>query len=417
MKRLIIFLSIFLVSFQPFLIVSAVSVEGSKAAFVKNNDLWIKVDTHEQRITYGEFIRFPKWSFDGNWIAYIKGDKENEYSIHQGDLWVYHVKTQRKYKIFSNVSTNFNWSPNQNTLGFQSDDVLTMVNVHVLNKPLRVTSKIINFSWLPDGSGFLTSSKAGEDVFSDIILSKILIKNSDMFESHHFYTIPVAKNDYFYGTSQFKWSHDQHWIAFQLVPTASLSADSNTISVLSNDGRIFHKIDEMLNYEEWFQWAPSYNSLAFIRGNNRLSTINKKLTIKDIPKNKTSMYTPSGFVDRDFTWISNNKILVSRSVESDLVDVAERPLPSIYLIDLQTGKERKITSPAENEGDFHPLSTENENKLIWIRTNRDHASVMVANMSGKKQRRWIEKIDLGSWYYEHWNWDEVFSLYQPNIKG
>ncbi|EKN69020.1 hypothetical protein P9E76_14130 [Schinkia azotoformans] len=341
MKEISLLLTIFTVCILSFSIVSAESDDVLKAAFIKENDLWIKVDNHEQRITNDEFIRFPKWSFDGNWVAYIKGDKENEYSIHQGDLWAYHVKTQRKYKVFSNVSTNFNWSPNQNTLGFQSDDVLTMVNVHVLHKPQQITSGIINFSWLPDGSGFLTSSKAGKDVFSDIILSKIFLKNNNTYESHHFYTVPVGKDDYFYGTSQFKWSHDHRWIAFQLVPTASMSADSNTISVISNDSRIFHKIDEMLNYEEWFQWAPSNNSLAFIRGNNRLSTINKKLTIKDMPKNKISMYTPSSFVDRHFSWISNNKLLVSRSVESDLINVAERPLPSIYLIDLQTGKEKK----------------------------------------------------------------------------
>ncbi|MEC1717152.1 TolB family protein [Schinkia azotoformans] len=411
MKGISLLLTIFTVWILSFSIVSAESDDVLKAAFIKDNDLWIKVDNHEQRITNGEFIGFPKWSFDGNWIAYIKGDKENEYSMHQGDLWAYHVKTHRKYKVFSNVSTNFSWSPNQNTLGFQSNDVLTMVNVHVLHKPQQITSGIINFSWLPDGSGFLTSSKAGENVFEDIVLSNILFKDDKRLEPHHFYTIPVGKNDYFYGTSQFKWSHDHRWIAFQLVPTASMSADSNTISVLSNDGRILHKIDEMLNYEEWFQWAPSNNSLAFIRGNNRLSTINKKLTIKDMPKNKISMYTPSGFVDRDFSWISNNKLLVSRSVESDLINVAERPLPSIYLIDLQTGKERKITSPSENEGDFHPQSANNGKSLIWIRTSRDHASVMIANISDRKEKRWIEKIDLGPWYYEHWNWDEVFSLY------
>ncbi|HHW37973.1 MAG TPA: hypothetical protein GXX18_12130 [Bacillales bacterium] len=78
-----------------------------------------------------------------------------------------------------------------------------MINVHVLNKPLQITSGTINFSWLPDGSGFLISSKAGKNVFSDIILSKILFKNDKRLESHHFYTIPVGKDDYFYGTSQF----------------------------------------------------------------------------------------------------------------------------------------------------------------------------------------------------------------------
>ncbi|MEC1721244.1 hypothetical protein [Schinkia azotoformans] len=87
MKGISLLLTIFTVWILSFSIVSAESDDVLKAAFIKDNDLWIKVDNHEQRITNDEFIRFPKWSFDGNWVAYIKGDKENEYSIHQGDLW------------------------------------------------------------------------------------------------------------------------------------------------------------------------------------------------------------------------------------------------------------------------------------------------------------------------------------------
>lgn len=413
MKRIILFLTIFIVGILPFSNASAEPNNDLKAAFIKDDDLWIKIDNKETKITHGETIRYPKWSFDGNWIAYIKGNKENKDSLNQGDLWVYNVETKKQYKVFSNVSTNFSWSPNQNTLGFQSDEDLMVVTVNSLEQPKTIASAIINFSWLPDGCGFLTSSKKGEDVFSDILLTKILKNNNNQFESHHFHTIPVGENGYFYGTSEFKWSFDHSWIAFQLIPTASLSADSNTINVISNDGKNFYKIDEMLNYTAWFQWAPSGNSLAFIQGNKRVSTINKKLEIKDLSKNKTSKYTPKGFVDRDFSWISDKIVLVSRSVESDLADIAERPLPSIYLIELQTGKQTKITLPASKEGDFRPISINNGQSLIWIRTDREQASVWIGNMRDMKQKRWIEKIDLGTWYYEHWNWDEVFSLYQP----
>lgn len=418
MKRMIMVLAIIFINIYPCFIVSAESNDILKAAFIKENDLWIKIDNNEKRITNGEYIRFPKWSFDGNWIAYIKETKENEYS-NQGELWVYDVKKEKKYKAFSKVSENFSWSPNQNTIGFQSDDILMMAEVKLLHQPQKVTSGIINFSWFPDGNGFLTSSKAGKDVFSDILLSKILIKDNHKIESQHFYTIPVGKNDHFYGTSQFKWSFDNKWISFLLVPTASMSADSNTISVLSSDGQKFYKIDEMLNYGEWFQWAPSDNFLAFIKGSNRVSTLNKKLEMKDMMKNKTSILTSTGFVDRDFTWISNNKFFVSRSVENDFfVNPDKRPQPSIYLVDLITKKERQITSPSPfpNEGDFYPMSINNGKGLMWIRTHKDYANVWTATIEGMNPKTWIAKMDLGSWYYEHWNWDEVFSLYQPKEK-
>lgn len=407
------FILIFILYNHSFSFISAESNNELAAAFIKNNDLWIKIKDKEMRVTNGEYVRFPKWSFDGNWIAYIRGIKEGQTPLYQGELWLYDVKSNTHFKVTSNVNKNFQWAPNRNTLGYQSDKVLKITDVKSLNVHHNIASGIINFSWLPDGSGLLTSSKAGESVFSDILLNKFILKNNNQFQPHHFFTIRVREDDNFYGTSQFKWSYDHCWIAFQIIPTASLSADSNTIGVLSNDGRSFYMVGEMLNYEEWFQWAPGKNFLAYVQGINRISTLNKKLEVKNIHKDTKVLITPKGYVDRDLTWKTDNQIFVSRSAESDLVDVAQRPMPSIYHVNLVTNKQKKITYPSSNEGDFYPISLKNEEKFIWIRTNREQASVLIGDTNGINQRHWIKKIDLGTWYYEHWNWNEVFSLYQP----
>ncbi|PEC50910.1 hypothetical protein COJ46_01395 [Bacillus sp. AFS077874] len=411
-RKVIIFLSIFILWFQQCSFVAAETNSNLKAAFLKNDDLWIKIEESEMRITNSKYVRFPKWSYDGNWIAYISGVKEEYSPLFKGDLWIYHIKTRKHFKISSNVSNNFQWAPNQNSLGFQSDNELKMIDVKFMKQQHKISSGVIEFSWLPDGSGFLTSTKVGESVYSDIDLSKFILKHNNQYEHQHFYTIRVAENDHYYGTSQFKWSYDHSWIAFLLVPTASLSADSNTICVLSNDGASFHKINEMLPYEEWFVWAKSVNFLANIKGFNRVSTVNKKIEIIKMSNDTKFTFTPKGYVDRDLIWKTNNQIYVSRSVESDLIEVEQRPLPSIYQINLQTKKQKKITFPLANEGDFYPLSINNGEKLVWIRTNRKQASVLIAGKNGKNQRIWINNIDLGTWYYEHWNWNEVFNLYQ-----
>ncbi len=409
MKKIIMFLLIFLLSTQ---VVSAETNSKLKAAFIKNNDLWIKIEDREMRITSGDYVRFPKWSSDGNWIAYLRGIKEDETALYQGELWLYDVKSNNHFRVTSNVNNNFLWAPNQNILAFQSDFVLKITDVNSLNQHQTIASGIINFSWLPDGKGFLTSSKAGESVFSDILLTKIIPKTNNQYHPHHLYIIRVGKDNYYYGTSQFKWSYDHNWIAFQIIPTASLSADSNTLAVLSSDGKSFYKMDEMLNYEEWFNWAPRKNSLAYIEGFNRVSTLNKKLNVKKMFKDNNVFFTPKGYVDRDLTWRADNQLFVSRSAESDLVDVSQRPMPSIYHINLKTKEQSQITSPPESEGDFYPISINNGEKLLWIRTNREQASVWIGDTNGKNQRTWIKQIDLGTWYYEHWNWNEVFSLYR-----
>lgn len=414
-KKILTFLFILILCTQPFSLVSAESNNELKAAFIKNGDLWIKIKDKEIKITNGEYVRYPKWSYDGDWIAYIRGIKEDETPLFEGELWLYNLKSNTHSKVTSKVNNNFQWAPNRNIIGFQSDKVLKITDVESLNQHNNIATGIINFSWLPNGKGVLTSSKLGESVFSDILLTQIIIKNNNPYKFHHFYTIQVGKKDYFYGTSQFKWSYDHNWISFQIIATASLSADSNTISVLSNDGKTFYKIGEMLNYEEWFQWAPSNNFLAYIQGFNRVSTLNKKSIVTKMSEHNKISITPKGYVDRDLTWKTDNQIFVSRSVESDLADISLRPMPSIYYVNLKTKKQKKITAPSANEGDFYPISISNKDKLTWIRTNREQASVWISDKNGKNSRIWVKKIDLGTWYYEHWNWNEVFSLYQLNL--
>jgi Tol biopolymer transport system component len=50
------------------------------------------------KITNGENVRFPKWSIDGNWIAYIRASKVDEFPLHEGDLWLYNVKSKKNHR-------------------------------------------------------------------------------------------------------------------------------------------------------------------------------------------------------------------------------------------------------------------------------------------------------------------------------
>lgn len=210
------------------------SREPLKAAFIKDDNLWIKIGENEKKITNGDGVSFPKWSFDGNWLAYLKGDKRAEFPLYKGELWFYNIKLDKHFKVHSNIKWNFQWAPDKNMIGFQtasdksnsgfqSEDKLYMTDVRSLKTNHHISSGISNFSWLPDGEGFISSEKAGEHIDSDIVLSKISLKQSNNeFTTNHLYTIPVEKNEYFTTTSTFKWSHDHQWIAFLLNPTASL---------------------------------------------------------------------------------------------------------------------------------------------------------------------------------------------------
>ena len=70
----------------------------------------------------------------------------------------------------------------------------------------------------------------------------------------------------------------------------------------------------MLDYEEWFNWAPNTNLLGYIQGFNRMAIENKELKVTQIETNSTSSnFTPKRYVDRDLVWQTDDTIFVSRS--------------------------------------------------------------------------------------------------------
>ncbi|MEH7353889.1 translocation protein TolB [Neobacillus drentensis] len=385
-------------------------IDSQKAAFIRNDNLWMKIGKEEKKLTNGEFIRYPKWSHDGNWIAYLKGKREIGNYLNNGELWVYNIRMNKHVKVKPNVTNNFQWSSQQNKLAFLVKTDLFVVDTEPSNLFLvkQLEAKVENFSWFPNGRDLFISTKKSQRLHTDIHLSKLSFEtNQQKPATKQMYTIPVGENEYYVGTSQFKWSHDSMWISFLLIPTASMSADSNTLCILSQNGQVFQRVDEMLNDEEWFQWAPTKSVLGYINGFGRVALRNKQLKTVNLPSFHKRILTPKVYIDRDFSWKNNHKLYVSRSIESELVDVNERPLPSIFKI---TNKQKQVTFPAKNEGDFVPQNYRNQ--LIWIRTDREKTSIFVSPIHTTVEKQWIKDLTLPSWYYEKWNWEEVFSLYK-----
>lgn len=386
-----------------------------KAAFIRGNDLWVKAGSKETRVTRGEYIRNPRWSYDGRWVAFTKGEAETE---------VGYYDTRSGQLRLAGPGRNQQWSPGSNRLAYQTVGHLNLISLERPGnegneaEPVRITEQVGNFSWLPDGKGLLVSTVAERlpnDKWSDIKLYKVMPDaDQGIPQLQLFYKIPSESEGFFaVMTSPFKWSQDGQWIAFLAVPTASLSADGNTLCFLSSNAGTFVKAGQMLNHPDWFHWAPDNRLFAYIEGSGREATMNKKLTvIEDIPAIREKPYTPAGYVDGDFTWQNRRTIIVSRTPESEWsADESKRPLPYLAKIDLFEGKQFQVTSPPSGFGDFFPVLVKSDSKLAWIRTNRNKAEVMLGGAEGEQPRRWIRHLTPASNYYERWNWSEVIDYY------
>ncbi|EPC8406328.1 TolB family protein [Bacillus thuringiensis] len=409
MKRLIVSGSVVLFMFLCSIAITSAENNSVKVAFIRHHNLWIKVDGKEKQLTKGENITGPKWSHDGEWLAYVKGEKQNI-------LELYRLKDGKKVTPFHSEASNYQWSPTENIIAFIFTGTLNTFDVEKKNADFEnVSAGVGDYAWYPDGKNFLVSSEAhllptgwtGAQLYE-------VQKDAHMnpHKMKHLYALPNEHDDFLaLVASDFKWSPDQKWISFLAVPTASWSADSNTLCLVRADGSRFEIVDQMLLNTEWFKWAPSKNILAYIEGSGRVALENKHLKIKELPALQQQTFTPKGYVDWDFTWKNDNVIIVSRAKEGGFETLPEkRPFPSLYEINSTSDKQYQITKSSNKQGDYHPIFMKKSNQLIWIRSDRKKANIWIAHSDGKHEKKWIENVDIPEWYYEKWNWENVISV-------
>ena len=409
MKRLIVSGSVVLFMFLCSIAITSAENNSVKVAFIRHHNLWIKVDGKEKQLTKGENITGPKWSHDGEWLAYVKGEKQNI-------LELYRLKDGKKVTPFHSEASNYQWSPTENIIAFIFTGTLNTFDVEKKNADFEnVSAGVGDYAWYPDGKNFLVSSEAhllptgwtGAQLYE-------VQKDAHMnpHKMKHLYALPNEHDDFLaLVASGFKWSPDQKWISFLAVPTASWSADSNTLCLVRADGSRFEKVDQMLLNAQWFQWAPSKNILAYIEGSGRVALENKHLKVKELPALQQNIFTPKGYVDWDFVRKNDRVIIVSRAKEAGIETPPEkRPLPSLYEVDSTSNAQHQITKKTNKQGDYHPIFMKKSNQLIWIRSDRKKADVWLAHKDGKHEMKWIENIDVPEWYYERWNWGNVISV-------
>ncbi|MFU1901425.1 TolB family protein [Bacillus thuringiensis] len=409
MKRLIVSGSVVLFMFLCSIAITSAENNSVKVAFIRHHNLWIKVDGKEKQLTKGENITGPKWSHDGEWLAYVKGEKQNI-------LELYRLKDGKKVTPFHSEASNYQWSPTENIITFIFTGTLNTFDVEKKNADFEnVSAGVGDYAWYPDGKNFLVSSEAhllptgwtGAQLYE-------VQKDAHMnpHKMKHLYALPNEHDDFLaLVASGFKWSPDQKWISFFAVPTASWSADSNTLCLVRADGSRFEIVDQMLLNTEWFKWAPSKNILAYIEGSGRVALENKHLKIKELPALQQQTFTPKGYVDWDFTWKNDNVIIVSRAKEGGFETLPEkRPFPSLYEINSTSDKQYQITKSSNKQGDYHPIFMKKSNQLIWIRSDRKKANIWIAHSDVKHEKKWIENVDIPEWYYEKWNWENVISV-------
>ncbi|WP_241657742.1 TolB family protein [Anaerobacillus alkaliphilus] len=381
--------------------------EAVKAAFIREGNLWTLLDGGETQVTNsGKVFNQPQWSPDGKWVLYQEeASSEFQKGDQQAEVWVYHIETKEKKKIFyDGVSPS--WSPNKHHVAFNSQGIL---NISDFKQFYNIATGVSDYTWLPDGSGFLLSSSGvlRPDGWTSAMLFKK--KVNDNYEDivlfggvDQLFTLPseIGVGDQSIISvyaGDFHYSPSNKWISFIVSPTASWSMDSNMVCVLSSDGKKFDILDEIILDAGKPKWAPTQDTIAFIAGGGRIvyGFKDKKLKFREMPVSST--LTPENYIDLDFDWLSNEAIVTSRFEEREWSnDFSKHPLPALYSINIKTNQQVKITNPPEGYGDYYPRYVKSIDKIIWYRKtsiiDTTH-TLWIANPDGSEAREWLRNVE------------------------
>ncbi|MBO0992744.1 translocation protein TolB [Bacillus sp. SD088] len=380
-----------------FFTISASAEAPLKAAFIRDKQLWIKEGEQEIQVTKGKNVDSQKWSYDGHFIGYLDQQERKP------ALYIYDTKKKVNYQPYIGIETaDFQWSPTKNQLAYNDHGVLNVTKKEK-GRPEgfeNVALGVSGFAWFPNGQEFIVSSSAvlRPTGWGPVPLYRISADaNLNVEKIKPFYTLQTDEKDLFaIDVSNFKWSSDGKWISFLATPTASWAMDSNTLAVLSSQGKEFQVIGNMLRFHDWMKWAPSANQLAYISGEGRFLVENKKTTIADIPISKQQKeYTPKGYIDLDLEWFSSENVIVARAKENK--EWKEGPVPTmlttLYAINIKTDKQTQITSPRKNELDEKPQAV--GSKLTWFRRNKENeqGEVWIKDGLNGQEHIWIKQAD------------------------
>ncbi len=388
-----------------FPIVTFASTNNTKATFIRDGNLWTLIGDKETQITKKKKVFNPRWSTDGKWILYqvVSTNKFGE----ENEIWVYNLETKERRRVARNGYSP-TWAPNKNVIAFNDRSIL---DISDLEKFYNIAMGVNDFTWLPDGSGFLLSSsgflKPDGWTSANIYTKKVNENYEDIpiiGEVDYFFTLPKEIRNgnetiLAINAGDFVYSPSGNWISFIVSPTASWAMDSNMLSVIDRNGKNFEVLDEITTFSVGMpKWAPSTDTIAFIAGGGRLTFgfKNKDLKIHEMPT--SVQYTPENYVDIDFDWVSDDLIVTSRMEEGKW---SEQPLPILYSINIEDNKQVAITTPPNGYGDYNPQFVESLRKIIWLRGKSitdEESTLWKSNPDGTKAEAWIKNIDSIEFY-------------------
>lgn len=412
----------------------AVPTGLGQLAFVRDGDIWTKdLDSDEERqlTTDGSNIR-PRWSADGQWIAFQKTMPVDSGFTQMG-LWTMRADGSQPTEIDAFQTFPPVWSPTENRLAYaKGDGSLSVVDADGSNHlellsptNMRGPTGVV---WSPDGDLLAVERWQYEESptssAAEVEGQGLWLFKTDGTDPEELYSA-WDPEDLTGVTDVGPWSSDGRWIAFWLGtsdPTGR--ANGLPLLVISADGGSPKDLaSAAVGRESFLAWSPAGDKIAVVEGEGRETWANKHIVIVSADGSKREVLSDELRADLAPAWspdgsriafVSQDAAPPNQPAENYAQMLLER---GIWVMNADGTNKAQLTDDSAYGDDFPQWSADGQH-VLFVRQPEAAinaaegqlgvgAEVWLTTATGNDQRKVVDGLSgTGLGYFGYLDWGQ-----------
>jgi len=397
-----------------------------KLAFMRDGDIWV-LDVgsgQERQLTSDGGNKEPRWSRDGRWLAFAKGEA--------GAIWVMREDGSDASLVAESARAGIVWAPGENRLTYATGEgALGLVDVESGEQQEFALSddEISRFAWLPDGKGLVLELWERQELASPptawIVKQGLWRVNTDGSGLVEVYSAwdQQTLTEVDLGTL----SPDGRWLTlWEGFVSASLRADGLPLRIMPATGGQPQEIASTTLLRPGFvAWAPQGDRLAVVEGAGRQTWVNKQIVVMQPDGSDRRLLTDTGRADLFPAWSPDGQRIAftsgegSQSMEADPALVRTR---RIWLANSDGSAKRQLTDDPAYVDQFPRWSADGAH-ILFVRQQAEAielgheepipVEIWLMNADGSEQRKVTDGLSSGWFgYYGFVDWSELLDWHR-----
>jgi dipeptidyl aminopeptidase/acylaminoacyl peptidase len=393
-----------------------------KLAFVSDGDIWVlDVDSGQERqLTTDGGNGEPRWSPDGRWLAFAKGEA--------GAIWVAREDGSDASLVAESGRAGFTWAPSDNRLAYATGEgVLWLVDVESGEQEESWLSdwEISRFAWLPDGNALVVELWQQQEPVTPSLPStlhqglwRVNTDGAGLAQLYSAWDQPLTEVDL--GLL----SPDGRWLTlWEGFVSASLRADGLPLRIMPATGGEPQEIASATLLRPGFvAWSPQGDRLAVVEGGGRQTWVNKQIVVMQPDGSDRRRLSDANRADLFPAWSPDGQRIAFTSGEGNQFENADENYPQIlgtrriWLANADGSSKSQLTDDPAYADQFPQWSADGAHILFVhqqaeaIRPESDVpilAEVWLMKADGSEQRKVVDGLSGGFGYYGYVDWSEL----------